>query len=379
MDSRVRPILAATFIAIGIHTHGAWAQPTGGQIVAGTGAITQSGSATVIDQTSSRLAANWTSFSINTGESVRFNQPSASSVALNRVLGQDPSVIMGSLSSNGQVFLLNPHGVLFGRGAQVDVGGLVASTLRLSDQDFLAGRYTLTGNDSTQSVVNQGSLTAANGGYIALIAPQVRNEGTISAPGGTVALAAGNQVTLTLGDHQLVGLTVDQGAMNALAENKNLVQADGGLVILTAKGQDAVLSGVVNNEGIIQARTVSNVNGVIKLLAGMEDDTVQVSGTLDASAPNGGDGGFIETSAAHVNAAPDVMVTTNAPYGKTGTWLVDPIDFTIANSGGDMTPATLASNLVSSNFTIQTASAGGGNGDIFVSDAVTWNSANSLT
>src|SRR6185436_7656013 len=98
-------------------------------------------SAVTIDQSSARLAINWLSFDIASHESVTFNQPSSQAIALNRILGQDPSTILGNLSANGQVFLLNPNGVLFGAGAQVDVGGIVASTLGLSDQDFMAGHY----------------------------------------------------------------------------------------------------------------------------------------------------------------------------------------------------------------------------------------------
>mgnify|MGYP002040521801 FL=1 len=166
--------------------------------------------------------------------------------------------------------------------------------------------------------------------------------------------------------------------MDALAANHQLIQADGGVVLLSSKGQDAVLSGVVNNTGVIQARTVSNQNGEIRLMA--HGGTAMVGGTLDASASAGGDGGFIETSGGKVKVADSVQVTTTAAQGKTGVWLLDPNDFVIANSGGDIAATTVSSLLGGTNITFKTVSDGhAGNGDIFVNDAVSWNSANTLT
>ena len=115
-----------------------FAGPAGGQVTAGSATITQAGTATTINQASNRAAIDWTKFSVGANESVRFNQPSASALTLNRVTGTESSAIMGSLSANGQVFILNPNGVLFGAGAQVNVGGLVASTLQMSNANFMA-------------------------------------------------------------------------------------------------------------------------------------------------------------------------------------------------------------------------------------------------
>ncbi len=355
------------------------AAPAGGQISAGNGSIAQSGNTTTIQQNTDRLAINWNSFNIGANESVRFNQPGAHAIALNRVLGQDPSQILGNLSANGQVFILNPNGVLFGNGAQVNVGGLVATTMKLSDNDFMSsnGKYVFTpGGVAGASVVNQGEI-AANGGYIALLAPKVINEGKLIADGGNVTMAAGTEMTLTLAAHSLLTLSIDQGAVDALAANHQLIQADGGVVLLSSKGQDAVLSGVVNNTGVIQARTVSNQNGEIRLMA--HGGTAMVDGKLDASASAGGNGGFIDTSGGKVKIADSVQVTTAAANGKTGMWLIDPNDFVIANSGGDIAATTLSSMLGGTNVTFKTVSDGhAGNGDIFVNDAVSWNSANTL-
>ena len=359
----------------------AYAQPVGGQVSAGTGTIDQTvANTTTINQATQNLAINWQSFDIGRSEAVQFVQPNSSSIALNRVLGQNPTSILGSLSANGQVFVLNPNGVLFGSTAQVNVGGLVASTLNLSDTDFMAGRNSFSNAGAAGTVVNQGTLTAAQGGYIALLAPEVRNEGIITATLGTALLGAGDKVTLNLNNGSLLSYTIDQGSLNALAENRQLVQADGGQVYMSAKAADALSTAVVNNTGIIEARTLQNHNGTISLMGDMQTGQVNVGGTLDASAPNGGDGGFIETSAAHVKVANDAKVTTSAPNGSSGTWLIDPNDYTIASSSGDITGATLSTNLGLGNVTILSDNGGAGTaGDINVNDGVAWTANTTLT
>jgi trimeric autotransporter adhesin len=359
--------------------------PTGGQVSAGHATITESGNAMTVQQSSGKVAIDWTSFSIGAGDSVTFNQPSSSAIALNEILGQSPSSIFGSLSANGQVFLLNPNGILFGRTAEVSVGGLIASTLDLSTSEFLLGRYAFIGLPTSGSVENLGNLSATSGGYLAFIGPKVTNAGVLNASQGTVGLAAGDEVTLTLSGRSAIGLTVDVGTLNALAENSQLIRADGGQVILTSRGLDTVLSGVVNNSGVIEARTVSNDGGTIHLIA--SGGTVEVGGTLDASAPQGGNGGFIETDGTRVEVANGAKVTTLAAAGKTGTWLIDPTDFTVAPSGGDLTGATLSSELNSTNTTILssngtspvTGDPTGTGGNININDTVSWSANTTLT
>jgi filamentous hemagglutinin family protein len=350
-------------------------------VVVGAGSVVTSGLTTTINQTSQRLAIDWTQLSTAANEALKFNQPNAQAIGLNRITGSNPSSFLGSLTANGQVFILNPNGVLFGAGSEVNVGGLVASTLAMSNADFQAGRSVFTNSGGTGSVVNQGTMTAAQGGYLALLAPEVRNEGVMTASLGTALLAAGNKVTLNLDNGSLLGYSIDQGAINALAENKQLIKADGGQILLSAKAMDALTTATVNNTGIIEARTIQNKAGRVMLMGDMEYGTVNVGGTLDASAPNGGNGGFIETSAAHVKVATGTRVTTKASNGQAGKWLIDPNDFTIAATGGDMDAATVVDNLATTNFEIQTATMGtaGGNGDIHVNEALTWSSANTLT
>src|SRR5689334_2887503 len=199
----------ALVLAAGMASAQALAGPEGGQVSAGQGSISRSGTTTTIQQNSSRLSINWQSFGVGANETVNFVQPSSSSVALNRVLGTEASQIMGRLNANGQVFLLNPNGVLFGKTAQVSVGGLVASTLGLSDADFMGGRTVLRGTGGV--VRNEGTIRAADGGSIALVGGQVSNEGTLVANLGTVALAAGKQVTLDFAGDGLLKLAVDEG------------------------------------------------------------------------------------------------------------------------------------------------------------------------
>lgn len=346
--------------------------PTGGQIVSGQGTIAQSGNTLTVTQSSDRMIANWQNFSIAAGHTVQFAQPDVSSVALNRVVGQDPSQILGSLNANGRVFLVNPNGVLIGAGAQVQTGGFVASTLAISDSDFLAGVHRFAGTGG--AIRNEGDIS---GSVVALIAPSVVNDGTIT---GNTALAAGTNVLLDFAGDGLLSVEVSASTVETLVANNGLIRADGGVAILTAKGASDALQGVVNNSGTIQARTLANREGRILLLADLEHGEANVGGTLDASAPGGGDGGFIETSGRSVQIADDVRITTQSAAGEDGDWLIDPNDFTIAASGGNMLGSTLSNILSVSNVSIATALAGTpeGNGDIFVNDSVSW-SNNTLT
>ena len=356
--------------------------PTTGQVVSGQATVGQSGAVMQIRQTSDRAVIDWQSFNVGAAATVNFIQPSTRSVVLNRVLDGNPSQIFGHISATGQVFLINPGGVIFGPTAQVDVGGIVASTLNLDNQDFMAGRYRFEGS-SSKAIINQGHLNASGdqgkGGTIALIGARITNDGDLSAPQGNVLLGAGSKVTLDLGSP--LKLQVDQGALDALIENGGAIRADGGQIYLSARATGELAGTVIHHTGLAQAQTLATgEKGEIYLLGGMQNNRIVLGGTLDASAPKGGDGGSIETSAAQVSLQDGHVVTTRASSGKTGNWLIDPNDYTIAASGGNITGAQLARDLASSNVTISTATQGssGGNGDIHVNDAVSW-SANKLT
>ncbi len=239
--------------------------------------------------------------------------------------------------------------MLFGKDAQINVGGLLASTLNPDDASIGSTRSNFSGS-STAGVVNLGQINTTQGGYVALLGHSVSNQGSISAPGGTVALGAGSAVSLNFAGSKLLGLEVTSNQVNALAENGGLIQADGGQVLLSAGARESLLASVVNNTGVIQARTVQEKDGKIILLGGMASGTTNVAGTLDASAPSGGNGGFIETSAAHVNVAKGTVVTTKAASGRTGQWLIDPVRLSLlppsrrSNITGDALSTALSTN-----------------------------------
>ena len=370
--SRGSATLAAASMAVALSVASppsARAAPGGGKVVSGAGSIAQAGATTTISQSSQTLSLSWLSFNIATQEIVNFVQPSSSAVAVNRITGNSGSQILGHLNANGQVYLINPNGVVFGKGAQVNVGGLVASTLDLNDADFVGSTRSFSGS-AAASIVNQGSITAASGGSVVLLGGHVTNQGQIVATLGTVALGAGSAMTLTFKGVALVSLAVDKSVLESAAENGGLLQADGGQVILTAGAKDAVLASVVNNTGVVEARTVASHGGTISLLGGTADGTVNVSGTLDASAAAGGNGGHIETSAARVEVAAGSSVTTAAPTGLYGSWLVGAKQLTVAASGGDISGATLSAALATTSVTLQGSGTTGAN--VTLDDAVTW-------
>ena len=465
----ILPPVAAGLLFLSAYSP-ALANPAGAAVVSGSAAISSSGSTTTINQTTNKAIINWQSFSIGKGETVNFVQPGSTSVALNRVIGSDASSIYGSLTANGKVYLINPNGILFAPGSQVNVGGLVASTLNIADSDFLNGKYTCQTDGSAGSVVNQGTITATN--EAVLIGSKAANEGIIAAK--VTGLAAGNTVSLDFNGDNLLNVTVDTAALNGSATNSGRLTATGGLVVMSAGTKNALLNTVVNNSGIIRAQSVTNAGGIIRL----EGNTVVSSGTLDAAGKangqtggtvkvlgdtvtlasgstidvsgdagggtaliggayhggsgeyaatnttvqrgatikadaitngNGGnivvwandttdfagtitarggsvsgDGGNVETSGKKtLTLASTARVNTTAVSGTTGTWLLDPSDFTI----GTGTTGTnywnngeLATALESANITVQTDNGSGTDaGDITVSAPVSWNSSNTLT
>lgn len=354
----------------------AQAAPQGGVVTSGSATISQAGAVTTINQATNKASINWQSFSTKPTETVNFNQPSASSITLNRVIGNEKSVLQGALNATGRVFLINSNGVLMTRGSTVNTAGFVASTLNMTDDDFNASTYVFRANGSAGSVINLGTITAREGGYAALLGNSVSNQGVITATKGTVSLNSGNRITLNFNGDSLVSVSIDEGTLNALVENKQAIYADGGSVIMTAKAADDLLSAQVNNSGIIQARTIGDLKGSIELYA--QGGTTRVDGTLDASAPTSGDGGSIETSGDHVKIADSAVITTKSVNGTTGSWLIDSDGFTIG-ANGDMTGALLSSLLGNSNITLSSTIGKGTDGDIDVNQAVTWSADTTLT
>ncbi len=262
-----------------------WALPTGEQLMAGQATVsTPNANQMQIDQTSQKAVINWQDFSVQQHESVTIQQPNANAALLNRVVGQDASQIQGQIKANGQVYVVNPNGVVFGKNAQVDVGGLVATTHNINDADFMAGKNHFTQNGAKGSVENHGTIKTPEGGVVALIGEKVTNTGSINTPKGTTVLAAGKTVDLDFKGDGLVEVKVSEAALNAQIANKGAIQADGGRVVLTAKAAGKLMDTVINQDGIVRAQGMVERNGEIIL----EADTVVQTGTLDASGKTGG-------------------------------------------------------------------------------------------
>ncbi|MCO2323142.1 filamentous hemagglutinin N-terminal domain-containing protein [Pseudomonas aeruginosa] len=316
----------------------AFALPSGATVVSGDAGFQTStdGRHMVVNQQSHKLITNWNEFSVRADERVSFHQPGQDAVALNRVIGRNGSDIQGRIDANGKVFLVNPNGVVFGKSAQVNVGGLVASTLDLADRDFLAGNYQFSG-DSGATVSNAGSLQASEGGSIALLGARISNDGVIQAQLGDVALGAGQGINLNFDGDGLLNLQVDKGSVDALAHNGGLIRADGGQVLMSARSADSLLKTVVNNQGTLEARTLRSAEGRI-VLDGGEQGTVRVAGKQDAI--GGGNGGLVLNQGANVEIQRTAQVDTHADQGATGTWRILSHEVSVAavgqaNAAGD--------------------------------------------
>lgn len=383
----------------------AYALPEGGQVAAGQAAITTAGSTMTIAQQTAQAIINWQNFGIGSGEAVHINQPNSQAMLLNRVIGSNPSEIFGQLTANGQVILVNPNGVFFRPGSSVDVGGLTASTLNIANEDFLKGQLRFAG-DSQNPVINAGSITAQNG-YVNLLAKEVVNEGIIAAQTGSVNLAAGSGMSLDYNGDGKMTVAVTDGAYQSAVTNKKLIQVDGGLVVMTASGKDALMDSAVNNSGMIQANTLGEARGQISLTG----DNIATTGTISAdggsnghggtikiianhktavdgqlSAQGGklaGDGGFIETSGDIVSIGDHSSIQANSPQGKAGQWLIDPVDITISNDGGDdlngtnINPDSVTNALEGgTSVTLNTDRAGNNDGTITVNGEISVQNSN---
>ena len=273
-QKRLMLLLASTAISTPFLFASAFAGnlPTGGSVAAG-GATINSTSPTQMNivQTSQSAVLNWQSFSIGQGYTVNFQQPNSSSAILNRVTGNTPSMIAGTLTANGRVYLVNPNGIAITKGGVVDTGGgFVASTLGISDSNFMAGNRTFTGNGSSAAVTNDGVITVGRGGYTALMGGTVANSGYISVPLGKVAIGSGEVATLDFsGDGFLqVGVPTTAGGTTALIQNSGKIKANGGSIIISAATAREAARNAINMSGVVQARTISGHNGSIVLGGG---------------------------------------------------------------------------------------------------------------
>ena len=244
---------------------------------------------TVIQQTTNKAVINWEKFTIPKDNSVNFQQPDTSSITLNRVLGSQKSEIHGSLKANGQVWLLNPNGTLIGENGSINAHGFMATTHQISNDQFMNGSYSLRKNNALNGdIQNLGVIDIADGGYAVLSADKVVNEGVIGARLGTVALAAGEAITIDLVGDKLLSFQVDSTIFDESKKsvtNSGRISANGGHVLLTAKAASNVLESVVNSTGVVEAVSVKKKNGKIVFTSGSEGRT-SVQGAVDISGKN---------------------------------------------------------------------------------------------
>ena len=308
------------------------AQPTGGVVVAGSASISQTPTTTTINQASQRAALNWQSFNVGSKQSVDFHQPNASAVALNRVLGPNPSQIAGRITANGQVILENQDGITFYKGAQINTAGFVATAAGITNKNFMAGHMVFDQPAAPNArVVNEGRITVRQAGLAALVAPQVANSGVITARLGRVVLAGAVTHTLDLYGDGLVSIDVngevrrvpvgpDGKPVTALVTNTGTMIAAGGEVELTAQAADGIVQNLVDAGGRIAAPSVGAKTGVV-VLNGI-GGSITVAGQLDASGNGAGQtGGTVAVTGHDVRLASSARVDVSGDVGG-GTALV---------------------------------------------------------
>jgi len=296
----------------------ALAGPSGENVVAGGAVVSRPNAThTQVDQSTARAVVNWSTFSVDSDEYVVFNQPGATASILNRVVGANQSQIFGQIDANGRVFLVNPQGVYFAPGAQVNAAALTASVMDITNNNFMSGNYVFTRPASAPdgaTVENAGQINVSDGGFVVLAGDYANNTGIISARLGSVVLAAGSQMTLDLSDDGLVSFAVDEATVSSLAgaNNSGQILADGGQVIMTAKVANDLVATAVNNDGLLQARRIVADGGEI-YLAAAGGDIVQ-AGTVDVSGENGQSGGEVG-----ITGDADITLTAGSQINANGS------------------------------------------------------------
>ncbi|MCK4463711.1 MAG: filamentous hemagglutinin N-terminal domain-containing protein [Candidatus Omnitrophica bacterium] len=337
----------ATFITIlsFITTSAAFALPEGATVQAGNAIITSSGGSTLnINQMSEQAIIDWIRFCIARGEIVNFIQPGSNSIALNRVTGGSISEIFGALNANGKVWLINPSGIIFGPSAKINAAGFLASTLDITNKDFLDKAYVFTKSPGSNGyIINKGRIVAENGGYVTLLGEAVKNEGLIQAKLGKVILASGEKMALELDSNGIISVVIheqisevvkdaDGNDIENAALNTGEITADGGTIILTADVLKDIFENAVNNEGMMRANSLVINEGEVYLLAKGEDARASNTGTIDVSASESGvNGGFVEISGDRIGVGGDIDVSSID--GESGTLLLDPVNLYIIDGG----------------------------------------------
>lgn len=344
--------------------------PTGAQVTTGNVAISTNGATMNILQSTDKASVNWNSFSIGSGAAVNVHQNSASSVLLNRVVGNDPSQIFGKLTANGQVILINPNGVVFGKGGSVTASTFTASTFGMTDADFQNGKYKFNRNGSTAGVTVENGAdihTATPGGYVALIGASVNNQGEIHTQQGAVVMAAGESVALPTALTDSVGVPLSSkvrlelapSTINASVENGGTITTDGGQVLMQASAVVDAVSHVANasvtHTGTID--TTGEQAGAVTLQA--DHGNIKATGSIKANSTNtanhGGDiiigrdpetgvlaqstdvsGATLESKRGFIETSGVTLLSENVQV-KAAQWLLDPYDIEITDSANDLT------------------------------------------
>lgn len=269
------------------------ALPEGEKVVSGNVAFSRPDSQTVVITAPDKSIINYKSFDIAKNETAQFVQPKPTSVVLNRVVGGDPSKILGALRSNGKVFLVNPNGIYFGPNCEVSTGALIASTLDIEDKDFKQGKFRFHLNDAAKKsqIVNMGTLTASAEGQVILLAPHIHNEGIISAHAGKISLLSAETVTLDFTGDGLMTFAVEGELESAIIEHLGKISAPQGEVYLNLKTADHLIKSVVNLKGLADGNKIVKENGVIRLVnqshidastVAIDSHNVEISGNVVA-------------------------------------------------------------------------------------------------
>jgi filamentous hemagglutinin family protein len=363
----------------------AQALPAGAQVTSGSASFSTSGAALQIQQTSAHLVTNWQRFDIGSAAKVEFIQPSATSIALNRVTGANASEIFGVLKSNGRIFLVNPNGILFGASARVDTGAMVASTMNIRDQDFLDGKYQFDLANPAGQVKNFGEIIARQGGFVALLGAEVDNAGRVVATGGQAALAAGQTVRLQIGETGLLGMDVVAGQTSSRVNNSGAVVAQGGNVLMSAQSAAGLLSGAVNLTGLVQASRIDGQGGKVRLDGG--EVTVAATGRIEASG-QGTDVMLWSERATRMDGTITAQggkaeTSSKGTLGVTGNvtaqeWLLDPTSLSVVNTVTDATSQVAAASIQNSLNTGTNVSLGA-SGDATAAGTITVNADISKT
>ena len=290
-----RAVYLAVLAAFLSATEHGISNPTGGQVVSGSAAIGTTAPNTLqVDQHTKVVIINWSSFNIANGETTKFNQPDAGALAVSRIGGNSPSQILGNLSANGRIILINGDGIVFGPNARIDVGSLLATTSDARNEDIASGKATFDkAGRPNAMILNQGTIRAD--GMVGLIAPAVRNDGVIAARLGSVTLGASNVFTLDFTGDGLISFPLDANVVSrAIDANGKPVEAlvvnngkiTGSTVLLTARAASNLVANVISTGGTIAATSVHRDGGDIVLDAG--EGGVAISGTITAIGRSGG-------------------------------------------------------------------------------------------